>query len=342
MPFTGIHANTPKYLFCAFLLVALFLPASMALAGPPAGTLITNQASVSFHDNNSNTFTAQSNTVTVTVTSVYTVSVTSPPDASGPSNTTVYYPYTVTNTGNDNNTYTLSAVSGGALPNNWAPAIYFDANGDGVHDPGETTVTGSTGVLVPGGSYRFFVAVPIPLNTPNGTQDDTVLNVNGTGPGAAATAQDNVVTTAQAPSLSVIKAVRNVTTNLPVGTYGSGVLAKPNEVLEYQLAVTNGSATQATQVVLTDTAKAWTTYIPNSMWIGPNSTASNGAGNLQQDDGNVMGAKPVCATITCGYSSVNGSGDVTAYLGTGSTETAGGILTNASTVYVYFRVLVQP
>jgi len=81
MPNTGIHANTPKYLFYAFLLVALIVPASMALAAPPAGTLITNQASVSFHDNNSNTFTAQSNTVTVTVTSVYTVSVSTPADA---------------------------------------------------------------------------------------------------------------------------------------------------------------------------------------------------------------------------------------------------------------------
>jgi len=341
MPNTGIHANTPKYLFYAFLLVALILPASMALAAPPAGTLITNQASVSFHDNNSNTFTAQSNTVTVTVTSVYTVSVSTPADAAGPSNTVVYYPYTVTNTGNDNNTYTLSAVTGSAHPASWTPVIYFDANGDGIHDLGETTVTSSTGVLVPGGTYKFFVGVTIPLNTPNGTQDDTVLSVNGTGGGSAATAQDNVVTTAQAPNVSVVKAVRNITTN-PSGSYGSTAVAKPNEVLEYQMAVANGSATQATQVVLTDTAKAWTTYIPNSMWIGPNSTAPNGGGNLQQDDGNVMGAKPVCATNTCGYSSVNGSGDVTAYLGTGATETAGGNLTNVSTVYVYFQVRVQP
>ena len=338
MPSTGIHANTPKYLFYAFLLVALFMPASMALAAP-AGTLITNQASVSFHDNNANAFSALSNTVTVTVTSVYTVSVTAPPDAAGGSNTVVYYPYTVTNTGNDNNTFTLTAATGSGLPASWTATIYLDDNGDGVHQAGETTVTGSTGVLAPNGTYKFFVGVTIPLNTANGVQDDTALNVNGTGAGSAATAQDNVVTTAQAPSVTVAKAVRNVTTS---GSFGATANAKPNEVLEYRLTVANGSPTQATQVVLTDAAKAYTTYIANSMWIGSNGTTANGSGNVQQDDNNTMGGGEVaCGTDACGFSSVNGSFDVAAYLGTGATETAGGTLSNGSTVYIYFQVRVQ-
>jgi uncharacterized repeat protein (TIGR01451 family) len=338
MPSTGIHANTPKYLFYAFLMAALFLPVSMALAAP-AGTLITNQASVSFHDNNANTFSALSNSVTVTVTSVYTVSVTVPPDAAGPSNTVVYYPYTVTNTGNDNNTFTLTAATGSGFPASWTATIYFDANGDGVHDPGETTVTSSTGVLAPNGTYKFFVGVTIPINTPNGTQDDTVLNVNGTGAGAAATAQDNVVTTAQAPTVTVVKAVRNVTA--APGVWGAAVNAKPAEVLEYRLAVTNGSPTQATQVVLTDTAKAWTAFIANSMWIGSNNAAGNSSGNVRQDDNATIDAgENPCAIDACGYSGVS-AGNVTAYLGTGATETAGGTLSNGSTVYVFFQVTVQ-
>jgi len=339
MPSTRMHANTPKYLFYAFLLVALFLPLSMALAAAPAGTLITNQASVSFQDANSNSFSALSNSVTVTVTAVYTVSVTAPPDAAGGSNTVVYYPYTVTNTGNDNNTFSLTAATGSALPASWTATIYYDANGDGIHDPGETTVTSSTGVLAPNGTYKFFVGVTIPLNTANGVQDDTTLNANGTGGGSAATAQDNVITTAQAPSVSVAKAVRNVTTS---GSFGTTANGKPNEVLEYRLTVTNGSSTQATQVVLTDAAKAYTTYIANSMWIGSNGTTANGAGNILQDDNNTMGGGEVaCGTDACGFSSVNGSFDVAAYLGTGATETAGGSLSNGSTVYVYFQVRVQ-
>ena len=195
----------------------------------------------------------------------------------------VYYPYTVTNTGNDNNTFTLTAATGSALPNSWTATIYVDANDDGIHQGGETTVTGTTGILIPGGTYRFFVGVTIPLNTPNGSQDDTTLNVNGTGAGAAATAQDNVVTTAQAPVLTIVKAARNVTT---AGAFGLTANAKPNEVIEYRMTVTNGGTIAATAVVLTDPDHTWTTYVPDTIYIGSNGATSNGAGNVLQDDDN--------------------------------------------------------
>jgi len=336
MPSTGIHANTTKYLLLAALLAALFLPVSTALAAP-AGTLISNQASATFQDANANNFTALSNTTTVTVTSVYTVSVTTPPDASGGSNTVVYYPYTVTNTGNDNNTFTLTAATGSGLPNSWTATIYFDANGDGVHQAGETTVTGSTGVLVPGGTYRFFVGVTIPLNTPNGQQDDTTLNVNGTGAGSAATAQDNVVTTAQAPNLSVVKAVRNVTA---AGAFGATSNAAPNDVLEYRLTVTNGGAIAATAVVLTDPDHTWTTYVASSTYIGSDgATATNNT--LQDDNATIDAGENPCAVNACGYANATPGGLFTSRLGTGATELAGGSLNPGSTVYVYFRVRVD-
>jgi uncharacterized repeat protein (TIGR01451 family) len=338
MPSTRIHANTPKYLLLVVLMAALFLPASTALAAP-AGTLITNQASATFQDANANNFTALSNATTVTVTSVYTVLVTSPPDASGGSNTVVYYPYTVTNTGNDNNTVTLTAATGSALPNNWVATIYFDANGDGVHQPGETTVTGSTGLLTPNGTYRFFVGVTIPLNTPNGSQDDTTLNVNGTGAGAAATAQDNVVTTAQAPILTVVKAARNVTT---AGAFGLTANAKPAEVIEYRMTVNNGGAIAATLVVLTDPDHTWTTYVPGTIYIGSNGATANGAGNILQDDNNTIGGGELpCAVDACGYANATAGGLITANLGNTATELVGGSLSPGSTVYVYFQVRVD-
>lgn len=337
MPSTRIHANPIKYLLPVVLLTALFLPVSTAWAAP-AGTLITNQATANYTDNNSNSFAALSNTTTVTVTSVYTVSVTSPVDAAGPSNTVVYYPYTVTNTGNDNNTFTLSAATGSGLPNTWTATIYLDANNDNVHQAGETTVTGSTGLLAPNGTYQFFVAVTIPQNTANGQTDDTVLDVNGTGAGAAATAQDNVVTTAQAPNLSVVKAVRNVTTS---GAFAATANAVTNDVLEYRLTVSNGGATAATAVVLTDPDHTWTTYVANSTWIGSNGATFNGAGNIQQDDDSAITTEVACAVDACGYSNASAGGLFTANLGNTATEAAGGSLSPASTVYVYFRVRVD-
>jgi uncharacterized repeat protein (TIGR01451 family) len=338
MPSTKMHLKTLKYLLPVVLLAALFLPVPKALAAP-AGTLITNQASATFQDTNLNSFTSLSNTTTVTVTSVYTVSVTSPPDATGGSNTVVYYPYTVTNTGNDNNTFTLTAATGSALPNSWTATIYVDANNDGIHQAGETTVTGSTGLLIPGGTYRFFVGVTIPLNTPSGSQDDTTLNVNGTGAGAAATAQDNVVTTAQAPTLTIVKAARNVTT---AGAFALTANAKPNEVIEYRMTVNNSGAIAATAVVLTDPDHTWTTYVPGTIYIGSNGATSNGAGNILQDDNNTIGGgENACLVDACGYANATAGGLITANLGTGATELVGGNLAPGSTVYVYFQVRVD-
>ncbi|MBP2677076.1 MAG: conserved repeat domain protein [Deltaproteobacteria bacterium] len=334
MPGTGIHANTPKYLLSVFLLLPLFLPVSTALAAP-AGTLITNQATATFQDANANSFTALSNTTTVTVTSVYTVSVTSPPDASGGQNTVVYYPYLVTNTGNDNNTFTLAAATGSALPNNWTATIYFDANGNGVRDPGENTVTNSTGVLAPNGTYRFLVGVTILLAVPDGAQDDTTLNVTGTGPGAGATAQDNVVTTVVAPNLSIVKDVRNVTLG---GGFAATANAAPSQILEYRLTVTNGGAAAATAVVLTDPDHTWTTYVAGTIWIGSNGVSS-GPPNVLQDDNN-SGAE-TCAIPVCGIANATAGGLITANLGNGATELVGGSLPPGTTVYVYFQVRVD-
>jgi uncharacterized repeat protein (TIGR01451 family) len=335
-----MHPKTLKYLLPVVLLAALVLPVSTALAAP-AGTSIINQATATFRDVNANNFTALSNTTTVTVTAVYTVSVTSPPDASGGSNTVVYYPYTVTNTGNDNNTFTLTAATGSGLPNSWAATIYLDANNDNVHQPGETTVTGSTGLLAPGGIYRFFVGVAIPLNTANGQTDDTTLNVNGTGAGSAATAQDNVVTTAAAPAVTVVKAVRNVTL---VGPFGATANATTGHILEYRLTVNNsnlGGAITATQVVLTDPDHTWTTYVANSTWIGSNGATSNGAGNVLQDDDSTITAEIACAVDACGYSNATPGGLFTANLGNLATEAVGGSLSPGSTVYVYFQARVD-
>jgi len=333
MPSTRIHAHNPLCLLSAFLLAALLLPVSTALAAP-AGTLITNQATATFQDANANSFTSLSNTTTVTVTSVFTVSVTSPPDASGGSNTVVYYPYTVTNTGNDNNTFALTAATGSGIPaNSWAATIYFDANGNGVRDPGENTTTASTGLLAPNGTYTFLVGVSIPLNTPNGAQDDTTLNVTG---GGGATAQDNVVTTAQAPNLTVVKDVRNVTT---AGAFGATANAAPAQILEYRLTVTNAGAISATSVVLSDPDHTWTTFVSGSIWIGSNATTSNGVGNVNQDDNNTGGE--TCAVAVCGIANGSAGGPITAYLGNGATETLGGSLSSGSTVYVYFQVRVD-
>jgi uncharacterized repeat protein (TIGR01451 family) len=336
MPRKRSHAELAMCRFIVTLLAASLLPVAAAhAAGTPYNTSITNQATATYKDSSANSFEATSNSTTVTVTAVYTVSVTAPPDASGNTNTVVYYPYTVTNTGNNTNTFALSAASG-AGGNTWAVALYHDDDGDGVHDAGETTVTSSTGALAADATYRFFVAVTIPAAVANGQTDVTVLTVAGSGDaGTGDDATDSVTTTALAPALTVAKAVRNVTLG---GSFDTTASAAPTQVLEYRITVTNAGSISADNVTLTDADGAYTTYVPNSMYIGGNGTAA--ASNTLQDDDASGGT--ACASDACGHSSVSG-GTVTAYLGTGATESASDARTFAagSTVYVYFRVTVD-
>lgn len=337
MSTNGKHAESMRAMFVVLLFATLFfLPASTTqAAGTASGTSITNQATGHYTDAFSNSFTATSNSTTVTVTSVFSVTVTSPADASGGTNTVVYYPYTVTNTGNAANTFALSAASG-AGGNTWSVALYLDANGDGVHDAGETTVTSSTGSLAADATYKFFVAVTIPAAVANGQTDVSTLTVAGSEDGGTGDdATDSVTTTANAPTLSIVKDVRNVTT---AGAFAGTASAKPTETLEYRLTVSNGGSIAATALYVTDPDNAYTTYVANSMYIGSNGTTYNGAGNTLQDD-DASGGTP-CAADACGHSSSSG-GNLTFYLGTGATEGAGGSLSAAGTVYVYFRTTVD-
>ena len=325
------------------LLIAVFVcitaPPDIADAtGTAAGTSIQNTASVSYEDASANSYAANSNTTTVTVQSVYSVSVSAPANSSGASNTTVYYAYTVTNTSNDTNTFALTTTDG-----SWTGTLYVDdgAGGgtanDGVHQAGETTVTASTGALAADATYKLFMAVAIPNGEADGNTDNTTLNVVGSGDaGAGDDTTDQVTTTANAPSLTITKNVRNVT---DAGAFNTTANADPTDTLEYRITVANSGAVSATAIVLTDNDNANTTFVAASIWIGDNGTTNNGASNVNVDD-NSSGAE-TCAADECGQANADGSGNITAYLGNGSTESAGGSLGAGSTVYVYFRVTVD-
>jgi uncharacterized repeat protein (TIGR01451 family) len=338
---TSSYHKIRHFMFHATLVLAcLFAGASyLYAAGTPAGTTITNTATINWSDASSNNYT-QNASVSVTVNAVYTVSVNAPVDQSGNSNTPVYYAYTVTNTGNANNTFALSAASGGG-GNTWTVTLYADdgAGGgtanDGFHQAGETTVINSTGALAADATYKFFVAVAIPLGTINAQTDDTVLTVIGSGDGGAGDdTSDTVTTTANAPVLTIAKEVRNVTT---AGAFGAGAAANPGHVLEYRFSITNSGPVQATSVVLTDPLNANLTYVANSIWIGSNN-AGSAAPNLQKTD--AAAGDPACAVDACGAANYN-AGTITAYLGNTATELAGGTLNNASTVYIFFRATVK-
>lgn len=269
-----------------FAAIAAVFPRAAAALGTPAGTAITNQATATYQDAAANSFTAVSNTTTVTVLPVYSVAITNPANQSVPSNSTAYYAYTLTNTGNATNTFTLSALS---APPNWAVTLYADdgAGGgvanDGIHQAGETTVIATTGALAADATSRFFMAVAVPVGTANGTTDVTTLTVTGTGdPGAGDDTSHAVTTTARAPALTVVKEVRNVTT---AGAFGAAANATPAQTLEYRVTATNGGSVAATSVILSDPLNANTGFIVGSAVFNVGTSGLTMATEYSNDSG---------------------------------------------------------
>lgn len=304
-------------------------------AGTAAGTTISMQANFSYMDENGNVFTGQSNLLSVVVATVHGVSLSCDANKSGVGNATTYYACTLTNTGNDSNTFSLAASSNPA----WVTALYVDADNDGVHDAGENTTTASTGALAADGTYKFFMAIEIPANSTDGATVDSTLDVTD---GGTATAQVVKTTTIDAPSVTINSHNRNVTTG---GAFAqAGVTPKPGEVLEYRLTINNGGGLAAQKFATDILLDTNVTFVAGSIWIGNDGVAYNGGANAQKTDAATGDA--VCAADICGAASFmdgGGSPYLALWIGNGADENAltGGTIAPGGTIYVYYRAAVK-
>lgn len=173
-----------KFMFALpLLLIAILMVAGSAFAQTtPAGTQIRNRASATYQDLSGNTYTSLSNEVITIVLPVYGVSIL--PDDSGetppvtPAMTqnaiggqTLYYTYTLRNTGNDNDSYTIVPLIDAvnttmtlALAN---VSVYNDVNSNGVVDGGEPVISaggvpGNVGPIAAGASMSLVVTYAVP------------------------------------------------------------------------------------------------------------------------------------------------------------------------------------
>jgi uncharacterized repeat protein (TIGR01451 family) len=171
------------------LLALLCVTAGSLLAQTtPAGTQIRNRSSATYEDLGGSTYTATSNEVITVVLPVYGVSVL--PDDSGetppvtPAMTqnaipglTVYFRYDLTNTGNDNDSFSLVPLLDG-LSTTLALAladidVYHDLNGNGIIDAGEPVISvgGAPGILGPiasGATESIIVTYTVPVGATAG------------------------------------------------------------------------------------------------------------------------------------------------------------------------------
>ncbi len=232
-------------------LLALAAPAAWAL-GTPAGTAITNTATVNFEDVNGNALSELSNTVTTTVAQVAGVDISPAALASSADpGDLVCYAHVVTNTGNGSDTVDLTTAS----TQSWTGTLYHDVGVVGTYEPGIDTPLANTGggaavdtgALAANGTLDTILCVQVPAGTANGTSDQTTIT--GTSvfdAGESDSATDT--TTVDAPDLAVVKSVA------PLGDQ------PPLAILTYTIVVTNNGSANAVNIVLTDPIPGFTTY----------------------------------------------------------------------------------
>lgn len=295
------------------LLLTLFVGVVMQSARAQvaqAGVTIGNQASASYIDtaNPGVPLASASNTVTTTVSQVYSFTLTAPGFQTRPLNQQVCYPHTITNTGNGNDSFALSApVMGGTIIHVAPINYYLDADGNGVPDNG-TAITTSTALTSAGPTsvFRFVVCANTPTTGTTGQTGTITVNANSAGsPGVTQSVVDT--TTIGNCSITLTKALSS--TPPPGSTPVSGGLSPNAGPLYVVLSYNNSGSIACNSVIINDPLPSGFIYVPGSgRWSNSGATVlGDGAG---ADPAGIVYTSPTTAvtgTVSGTIASVAGS-----------------------------------
>ena len=260
----------------ALTVLAFASPAGVAFAAPPAGTTIGNQATATYQDAASNTYTVTSNPVTTVVQQVASLTLTADGVRVAPPGGQAVFPHVLTNTGNGDDAFSLAAVNQpGDDFDLTGLVLYVDADGNGV--PDNFTPVTTTGPLAAGATYRFVAVGSVPGTQANGDASFIQVNaVSALDPGQTAANNDLVTVSTNA----VINFTKSV--SAPSG-------ASPSGPYTYTLTYTNSGNSTATGVRLTDMIPAGMTYVAGSgRWSATGATVLSDA-----DSSDTHGSGPV-------------------------------------------------
>ncbi|TCD06590.1 hypothetical protein EYB45_02445 [Erythrobacteraceae bacterium CFH 75059] len=304
----------------AALAAAALSAAPLTAGGVDAGTLISNTATATF-TTGGHPQSVTSNTVTVRVDELLNVTTVSNDAGPVTINGSAVLAFTVTNTGNGPEAFTLLAdpnVGGNAFAAS-VSGLALDTNGNGTYEPGVDLPLingGATPVLAADASQVVFVLVSAPTGLANGATSQVRLRaeaVTGTGaPGtlfagaghgggaavvgtSGASALGNGGLVAQVAAVSLVK---SATIADPFG----GSRPVPGATVTFSIVASVGGGAAADALVIADAIPAGTTYRPGSLRLdnAPLTDASDGdagafIGNSVRVD---AGSVPVSATRT--------------------------------------------
>lgn len=313
---TSTTTRTALRAIMPFLLIAGSAPAYAA--GTVAGTDIENVASATF-DTLNGPVTIDSNTVVIKVDELLDVTVvsTDPGDVTtNPAQTGNVQTFRVTNTGNGNEAFALTAIvaNGGDDFDPVLQQIVIDTNNNGVYDAGvdDVYVAGSNDpVIAPDQSRTVFVITSTPAGVSNGNRANVSLMaaaVTGTGtPGTSFAGQGQgggnaVVGSTGADSLAngflavqsaSVALVKSATIADPFG----GDRPVPGAIVTYRLVATVSGAGSLSNLVIADPIPTGVTYQSGSMTLqsstGPTTTLTDAT---DADAGNFNGTRVAVST----------------------------------------------
>lgn len=283
----------------AFLFIFLLTGSALAL-GTPAGTIIENKSTATYTDANNNSYSpVTSNTVSTTVSQVAGVLVTpASSNQNGIPGGTSNYAFTLTNTGNGSDSFTI-ASSG--LPAGWTSVIYKDLNGDGLL----TTADQVSGAYV-------LLTSPITLSEDQKEYGIVVITapVSAT---AGNTATLNVtLTSALTPTITqtvpITTTIQAAVMTLTKST--SPANPKPGETVTYTINYSNIGTAAAYNAVFSDPIPANTTYKVNTITVGGSSRTDTNT-DYPGDNADFNFTTPGNVTVKLGTVSASGSGVIT-------------------------------
>ena len=259
-----------------------------AIAAPLAGSVIGNQASATYTDASAVPRISTSNTVQTIVQQVSSFTLVADQSRPAAPGQTVYFPHTLTNTGNGTDTFNLATVDVAGGFGFGAIQIFADVNGDGV--PDNATPITSTGALAASGVFQFVVAGTVPGAATSGATDSitiTATDVTPAGGTAPAVVNTDVVTVGSNAVLNVTKALSATSGPSPAAS-----------AITITLTYSNTGSTAATAVTITDVigsgATAGMAYVPGSgLWNGVATTdaAAGDPAGIAYDFGITVGGR---------------------------------------------------